>query len=348
MRILHLINSLATGGAEQVVVQLAEEGIKRGHDVRILTLSAREGNPAHRARTLNIPVNSVHSEPNFFSVERAVRKAANKAEILHVHLFPSLYYGARFEGPKIFTEHNTTNRRRNSPLFSPFDRRAYQSYDALVGVSKGVTRNLTEYLAAIKLFDKRMATIYNGVPEFFLQTTRKLKERYTRLLIVGSMTFQKNHSLALQSLKLLPEMTLDVAGTGPLESQIRREARALNVENRVNFLGNVRDMSFLFANNDILLSTSTFEGFGLAVLEAQATGMPVVVPNVEGLVEVVRDGLSGRVFDGSSPEAIARIISEVSNPSTYENLSRGARVNASLFSMTRCASSYVELYTELA
>lgn len=347
MKILHLINSLATGGAEQIVVQLADEGTKRGHDVRILTLNYQDGNPHRKALSLDVPVTSIKSAPSPLSIEREVLKAAESADLLHVHLFPSLYYGVRFDGPKIFTEHNTTNRRRNKPLFSPFEKWAYESYDVLVGVSEGVSRGLSRHLSDIKLKDKRIETIHNGVPEFFFRPLERARGSYTRLVIVGSLTKQKNHSLALRVLSLLPEMTLDVAGTGPLCAQIRREARSLKIENRVNFLGNVRDVISLLTESDILLSTSTFEGFGLAVLEAQATGIPVVAPRVEGIDEVVDDGVSGFLFDEPDPQKIAQKVSEASKPTKYRELSAGARSKAASFSMGKCLDRYLGLYREL-
>ena len=347
MRIIHLINSLATGGAEQLVVWLSNESIKSGLDVRILTLSSRDGSPLRKALNLGIPVSSVQAPRDPFSIQYAVKKAARDSDLLHVHLFPSLYFGASVEGPKLFTEHNTTNRRRNNVLFRPLDRWAYQSYDSIVGVSKGVSTHLGEYFDKARVRRDHVETIHNGIPQSFFLFQRPLKRNYSRLVTVGSLTPQKNHSLALRVLKLLPNMTLDIAGSGPLESQLKREAKTLGLESRVNFRGNVDDIPALLAETDIFLSTSAFEGFGLAALEAEASAMPVVVPRVEGLDEVVRDQDCGRIYQGFEPSTIASAILDVSEPDKYRIMSKGARNFASTFTSHSCATKYLKLYSEV-
>lgn len=347
MHIVHLINSLATGGAEQIVTQLCEEGIKQGHDVRVLTLNSKRGNPFILARRLGIPIESTGGELNLLSSKKQLMKFVRDADLVHSHLFPSLYIGAKFDGPKVFTEHNTTNRRRKNALFAVTDRWAYDSYDSLVGVSNGVSRNLGDYLDKIKARRNHVTTIHNGVHEKFFKVHRPRKKKYLRLLSVGSLTSQKNHELAIRVLTHLPEMTLDIAGSGPLKSNLIQEVKKLNLGERVNFLGDVRDMSSLFSKSDVLLSTSLFEGFGLAVLEAQASGMPVVVPRVEGLSEVVNDGYSARVFENSDPRLIAQMVLDVARPSQYENLSEGARAGASKFGMSECWDRHINLYSGL-
>lgn len=347
MRIVHLVNSLATGGAERVVVELTKAGLAQGHDVRILTLTDEEGSPRLEASKSKLPVDTLASWGGPLTSRSAVKRATTQADLLHAHLFPSLYVGVGFDGPKVFTEHNSTNRRRENQLFTIPDRIAYESYDALVGVSHAVSNNLRAYIERIGARTALPTTIYNGVPEHFFRLLRPRRADYCRLLLVGSFTPQKNHSLALEALQLLPTMTLDLAGAGPLEASVRKQAKNLGVEKRVNFRGEVADIRTLMGETDILLSTSIFEGFGLAVAEAQATGMPVVAPNVGGVREVFQDGFSGMSFSNYQAYEVARKIREVAREESYEALSKGAREYAARFSLSSSSQNYLSLYREL-
>src|SRR6185436_13772839 len=87
--------------------------------------------------------------------------------------------------------------------------------------------------------------------------------------------------------------TLVMVGDGPDRADAEEEARTLQVEKDVRFLGRIEMVAPLLASADLFLLTSATESFGLSALEALATGVPVIATNVGGVPEVVRHGETG-------------------------------------------------------
>jgi glycosyltransferase involved in cell wall biosynthesis len=96
-----------------------------------------------------------------------------------------------------------------------------------------------------------------------------------------------------------------VVGRGPLESELRREAVRFGVADLVRFLGARGDVRRVLAASDVLAAPSLSEGFGLAVVEAMASGLPCVATRTGGLAEIVEDGVSGFLVPPRDVAALA-------------------------------------------
>jgi glycosyltransferase involved in cell wall biosynthesis len=112
---------------------------------------------------------------------------------------------------------------------------------------------------------------------------------------VGRLVSQKNFLLFLKIasniLKKYPEVRFAIAGTGPLDSILRAEAENLGISSRIVFLGHVSNRQSLYHALDALMITSDFEGTPMTLLEAMASGVPVVASAVDGISEVCSDGV---------------------------------------------------------
>jgi len=135
---------------------------------------------------------------------------------------------------------------------------------------------------------------------------------------VGRLVSQKNFLLFLKVasniLKHYPEVRFVIAGTGQMEPILRAEAENLGISSQIIFLGHVSNRQSLYNALDILMITSDFEGTPMTLLEAMASGVPVVASAVDGIVEVCSDGLNSllaRPGDSISFEqSLSRIISD--------------------------------------
>ncbi len=173
MKILHVINNLGAGGAEKIVKQLTlliSLGGKHKVDILLLT---DKGNVFDRdlknkgIKISIIPLRKPRNPLNIFFIRNFI--LYNKYDIVHAHLFPTLYWVSiasklifGHEKPRFFfTEHSTYNRRRGKKVFRFFDKVIYSIYDRIISVSKKTHENLAQWLRAKK--DNRFVIIPNGV-----------------------------------------------------------------------------------------------------------------------------------------------------------------------------------------
>jgi glycosyltransferase involved in cell wall biosynthesis len=131
-------------------------------------------------------------------------------------------------------------------------------------------------------------------------------------IAVGELTDRKNTALLVDAVpgiaRRVPDLVVLVAGTGAEEARLRRRIRERGVEDRVRLLGFRDDVPDLLAASDLLVHPARVEGFGYAVAEAMAAGLPVVATDASSLPELVEDGVTGALFppeDGAALEAAA-------------------------------------------
>jgi len=133
-----------------------------------------------------------------------------------------------------------------------------------------------------------------------------------RLLCIGRLIPIKGHLVLLRALAQaraqLPDVTLDVAGRGPLAPALKAYAREVGVEDAVRFLGFVSPVQAAIEDAAVVVVPSLGEGFGMVALEAMERARPVIASAVGGLPEIVADGETGFVVPPADAEALAEAI----------------------------------------
>jgi glycosyltransferase involved in cell wall biosynthesis len=170
----------------------------------------------------------------------------------------------------------------------------------------------------------RLVTVYNGVDleRFYPGQTdngfRKelgISERSFVIGHVGNLTPQKGQVFLLRSIKklLIEELPiiLVVAGDGPLRRPLESMAKELGISESVRFLGQRSDLPEILRSIDVLAGASLREGFPISVLEAMASGKPVVTTNVGGNKEAVLDGVTGFIVSPENPDELASALKRV-------------------------------------
>lgn len=346
LRIMHVINSLRTGGAESLVVELCTQARDDGHRPFIVCLTEGEGVPRRTAKERGLEVIELGKSRFNPKIPALLKRASKNADIVHSHLFPSTYWSTILPLPKVTTEHSTTNRRRNSRLARIPEKEVYSSYDRLISISAGVKSALSEHLQVLNC-RAEIVTILNAVAKKFNHPPRLEVGPSPRVMFVGSLRRIKDPLLALKVLTHLPDMTLTFVGSGPLLRSLIRQSNRLGLASRVTFVGEKDSVEEMLQSHDLFLSTSHFEGFGLAALEAQASGLPVVGPDVPGLREVVVDGESGYLYRSRNPLHIASLIGAALEPRNYVKLSERAHLSAQRFSIQESTNSHIRLYKDV-
>lgn len=174
-----------------------------------------------------------------------------------------------------------------------------------------------------------------------------------RVLAVGRLSEQKGFDRLLEAWAMIaprhPGWTLDIAGSGPLEQQLRRQARRLHIDGSVRFLGAVADIRSLYLDSSILAMTSRYEGLPMALIEAQTCGLPIVAMDCKcGPRDVITDGTDGFITPEDNIPAFAdRLSLLISNPTLLNNFGISAFQASGRFSENTVMRRWTELFTSL-
>lgn len=348
MRILHLINSLSTGGAERIVVDLALECRILGHEVKIVILSPSLGIPARHAVDAGLEVQALGGHRFDPRIVTRLGAATRGWDIVHAHLFPAQYWSAMSRRPIVYTEHSTSNRRMHQRPWTLPEKVSYERFAHLIAISDGVRSELQRHLNQLRV-KKPITVIHNGIRSEFFDSpiSSRRSGPDVRLVSVGSLRRVKNVPLAIQAVAQVPESTLDIVGDGPLRRELTGMIQGLGVADRVRLLGSRNDIPSLLPQYDALLCTSHYEGFSLAAAEALAAGLPVIGPNVPGLTDVVQDNLSGVLYREPVPHHVVSAIRRIIDMTTYEELKKHTRTEARRFAIQSCAERHLDLYERI-
>lgn len=144
-----------------------------------------------------------------------------------------------------------------------------------------------------------------------------------------------------------PLATLIVAGSGSEEMQLKAQAAALGLEASVRFVGRIdnADMPGLYRSADIMLNTSVVDNTPNAILEAWASGVPVVSTDVGGIRHLVDDRQTGRLVPARSPEATATVLADLlADPECYARLRVAGLAKASEFAWENVRARWYSVY----
>jgi glycosyltransferase involved in cell wall biosynthesis len=164
----------------------------------------------------------------------------------------------------------------------------------------------------------------------------------------------KDHATLIRAFaqvaRRLPDVDLLLAGDGPLKHDLQSLVATLKVTDRVRFLGVRRDVPALLGATSVFCLTSVSEGASLTVLEAMAAARPIVLTNVGGNPELVRDGIDGLLAPRGDVAAIANLLSTILTDSSLAarlGTSAAHRVRTE-FLLDTTIERYYELYRALA
>lgn len=357
MRIVQIINGLQIGGAEKLVKDFHNRYLSRGEESTVISLTgAKQGWLSENIYSLGL---SSPYDPR--TVTRLVAASGetglDKADIIHVHLFPArivaclVHQGMNLAGHLITTEHNTHNRRRGTLLGKLADMYSYRICQQIICVSEGVLEQLQAWVPEIS---EKLRVIYNGIDiNLFSPADFKLLDDDCTIVSVGSLTLQKNYFNAISVFSELSSrghsnIRYLIAGSGKLESELRKTVKDLGVSGIVELLGNVSDIPGFLRKADLFFMPSSWEGFGIAAVEAMASGIPVIASDVQGIREVVgSDGSCGLLVDADSVSEMADAIECLSaERSRAREMGRNAIERASLFSIEKTVDEHLCLYRD--
>ncbi len=318
-RVLHVIDSLHLGGAQEVVLNLATCGNGKRFSHEVATMHGR-GVYWDRMAALGIPLHSLSPHKLFpwYALSLPALLLKGRFDILHCHLVASNIFAkpvGRLCGVPVILNHDHTNDdyRANDLLRLRLDALSNRLATHIIAVSDSCRGFLIEREGVPP---EKITLIQNAIDLHrftFARGSRAgarknlgLPENVPVVAGVGRLNPQKNFSLfiriASRVLKRHPGAVFLLAGEGPEEGLLRSLARESGLGESLRFCGYVPDTRQVYLAADLLLMPSLFEGLPMTLLEAMAMRVPVVASRLDGIAEVVEDGQDGFLVPSGDEE----------------------------------------------
>jgi len=352
-------------GAESVILNLARGLRDAGHPC-VLGVFANSLNPNlqlhQKAIEEEIPSHPFPCKGQFDpTVVRRIRDLAKEtgADIIHTHGYKAdvytrlamLDYGV----PLVSTCHNWLDENWRTSLYGVVDRFVLRCFARVVAVSEEVRQRLLE--AGVR--QERIRIIPNGIDLRPFRVERGpdpadwSADRPAVVGMVGRLSAEKGVDLFLRAASqvtgAIPHARFVVVGDGPDREQLEALIDQLRLRPIVSMLGRRNDMPAQYASFDLLVSSSRKEGLPIAILEAMASGLPLVATAVGDVVNVVRNGETGILLPtGEDPGALASAIANLLRDGEKRHrLGAAARqLIESQYSAERMSNEYLDTYKD--
>jgi glycosyltransferase involved in cell wall biosynthesis len=361
-RVLHVIDSLHLGGAQEVVLNLATCGSPRfRHEVATMH---GHGIYWDRLRNAGVKVHSL-SPHKYFPAYLATLPSlllATRPDILHCHLIPSNILakplGALMGVPLILNHDHTNDPHRiDNKLLLALDKSTNRFARHIIAVAA----SCREFLIQHESIPAEKITLVPNAIDLRRFTPGTISRTESRLKLalppdapviagVGRLNPQKNFSLFLDIAAALsprfPTLRFLLAGEGPEEEMLREKAAQLGLADRIVFAGYVADTREVYAAADFLLMPSRFEGLPMTLLEAMAMNLPVVASKLDGIAEVITDGEDGLLAaPADAPAFTERLTRLLESPALASQLGTAARAKIEArFSVERMTTAVESIY----
>lgn len=355
MKILHVITSLLTGGAEHLMVDLLPRLRDRGHHVELCVFYGKRTDFYRQLEEAGIKIHALNDKPVFYHPRYipALRKLMKGFDIVHTHNTAPQLFAAIGKPPGvrlITTEHSTSNRRRHIAWLKVVDRWMYRQYDHVICISDAAKTNLCLYLGGS--FHK-VSTIYNGIDvRRFAEASpaEDMAAKYPGLhlgAMVAAFRPEKDQETLLRAYSLLPDdYHLLLVGDGERRVKLEVLAKELLLTQRVHFLGVRTDVPAILKSVDLIILSSHYEGLSLSSIEGMACGKPFIASDVDGLREIV-DGFGVSVPHGDA-RALAETIRELTcRPELARKVADRCRLRAMQYDISKMVAGYDKVYRHM-
>lgn len=375
-RVAHVINGFSLGGVPQVAYQILAS-LPPGRYQPFLYLLRHHGEGeeprpglAQRLLDMGVTVRSpVRDDKKFFVVGELCRwLRADGIQLLHTHSYKPNLYGRlagnlfRSAGMRMVAHyHNTYDNKWAEDDSLIYEELLARSTDGFIACSGSVRDHIVD---RVGVEAERIKVIYNGIdPDRFrpredrasLRQALGISPHETAVGLIGRICRQKAQDDLLRAAAHLrercPNAVFLLAGA-PDEADYLDTLKTLSLElgvaDRVRFLGYVSDIPRIFGALDILAMPSRWEGFGLALAEAMAMGVPIVTTPVGGIPEVVGESGAAIMVDPNQPAQLAAAIASlIADPGRASAMSRAGLKRSRKFSHAQTGMDVDALYREL-
>lgn len=366
IKIALIIDNLEVGGAQKQFIELVKNIDQDKFQIIVVALSTHRIDLLNELTDSGIDVRLINQWgkiciPAFTKLFKLLRN--ERPDIVHTYLFTASLYGrivAKLIGIPvvIVSERSTDNWKKKSYIW--MDRVLSKVTNRVLVNAQTIKENL---IKREKIPTEKIQVIYNGIDLNKFDSRRRSRNQIRESLgilngnpvigIIGRLAKEKDHQTFLNAAKIiisaLPKLNFIIAGDGNLRKELESASVSLGLNNRVIFTGNTHNISDILQATDILVSTSLYEGCSNVILEAMATGLPVVASKVGGNPEIVNDGTTGILVPPQNPNALAKaILSLLNNPQLMQSMGKNGRERIEAdFLLSKMVNNTEEVYESL-
>ena len=315
-----VIGDLEGGGAQRVIVTLANAWADRGRRVCVITISDDSGDQYALASNVTrmalgltresgtILAAIIANARRIIGLRKALRRADSGVVVSFIAVtnILTILASAGLGSRVVISERNDPFRQSLGVSWDALRRALYRFADV-------VTANSMNALQSMRTFDpeSKLRMVLNPVGVKNIDT---LVTRDRRMILnVGRLSHQKAQDVLLTAFSLITDRLSDwglvIVGEGPKEVELRNQSKDLGIADRIEWIGWTTDVERYYALADIFVLPSRFEGTPNALLEAMSHGVPsIVTSSSPGALEYVQNGLTGLVVPSEDERALADAI----------------------------------------
>lgn len=362
MRILMIITGLGVGGAEHVVVNLADELATLGHEVKLAYLNGEiEVKVSPENPEVELISIGMHGSKDFAKAYIRLRKLVKdfKPDVVHSHMVHaniiSRLLRLTIRVPKVISTAHSSNEGGKLRML------AYRLTDKLADISVNVSQSaVEEFIKKGAVKPGRMITIANGIDtdKFKFNNSSRIKLRSQLsinnekvILAVGRLDAAKDYPNLLNSLTLLKierqDFKVFIVGDGPYKDTLYKLTKDLKIDSCVRFLGVRNDVKELMSAADIYVMSSAWEGLPMVILEAMSCERLIVATDCGGISEAV--GSQGLLVESKNETVLAQALDKALGVSDVARSNIGGAARKRIidhYSLDANVEAYLKLYKQ--
>ena len=371
LKILHIIPTLAKGGAERLVLDICNQ-LSEINNVQVKLVIFRN-EVKYNTADYSFEIKIIPSKISLSLIRKAKFEVSElekfisnyQPNIIHSHLFEAELISRTITYPraKWFSHcHDNMIQMRQFSLSTLFKKSYLTNYYEKRYLFKRYKKNQGTQFIAISNhtsdYFKKVQALYEvsllhnaiNVDRFKRPSElTKSNSEEIRIVNIGSFVKKKNQAFLIDIISILNKRGMRTKtyflGDGPARSEVEEKAKALGVSDQCFFEGNVNKVERYLWNSDIYVHPATYEPLGLVIIEAMASGLPVICLDGKGNRDLMVQGKNGYIFQEENAEMFTEQIIELMNDSRkYKEITCYAKEFAEQFDIINYCEKLVQIY----
>ena len=365
LRISFVIASLRFGGAERVAVLLANAWSRQGHAVSVITLEKPGVAPAYPLLPAVdlIPLDLTAASGGFASalgnnltrirsLRRCLRKLRPDVTVSFVTETNvlAILAGLGTRQPIVVSERVHPAHHPLAQLWARLRQLTYGKAAAVVVQSGDIAQWMTERVGVTSRVIANPVDLARFHPG---ARTAKILGQRKQLLAVGRLTPQKGFDILIEAFALaaaaIPEWNLSIYGDGPMKVELENKIAAYGLKDRVFLMASVSDIVAVYRSAEAIVHPARSEGYPNVILEALASGLPVIAANSEESIrELLGDGEYGVLCEPENPRSLAGALSTtLADSERLTTLGMSAPQAVAANSVDQISAQWIDLFREI-